>query len=142
MKKMLISFVAGTSQRIWSRRGFKSGLTWLKSFLGFTDLQFRPSPRATAQRIFAGDMLSLFKYDHYSYHCHINTMMSTSRMLTVMLDSDVTQNVNSSCLFRSSSPTCNYIHPGPEQYSSQSLASPRGLMFQVQRHRGGGGGGG
>ena len=45
-------------------------------------------------------------------------MMSTYRMLTVMLDSEITQNVNSPCLFRSSSPTCNYIHPAGLTQSS------------------------
>jgi len=59
------------------------GMNWyLTEDLVQEGLQIRPSPRATAQRIFAGDMLSLFK------------------MLTVMLDSEATQNVNSSCLFR------------------------------------------
>lgn len=59
------------------------GMNWyLTEDLVQEGLQIRPSTRATAQRIFAGDMTSLFK------------------MLTVMLDSDATQDVNSSCLFR------------------------------------------
>ena len=36
--------------------------------------------------------------------------MSTSRMLTVMLDSDATQNVNSSCLFRFLARNLDFLH--------------------------------
>ena len=55
----------------------------------------------------------------YVNHSRITvTITSTSRMLTVMLDSDATQEVNSSCLFRS----YNLTH-------FLSCFSPRILVF-------------
>ena len=86
----------------------------LQIFSQFYRFSIQAKPTSHCSTYLCRRHVESFQVRSLFLRCHIDTMKSTFRMLTVMLDSDATQNVNSSCLFRSSSPTCNYIHPGPE----------------------------